>query len=203
MLQPLSTLSTKLKLSTRCVCACPTRAGTIAFLPVLFAIALIYSVVAYFMVGLAGGFSPFFTFVAGSFLTLAVANSYVLFIGGFVPNFAIGVTLSTAVMAFFFLCSGFFIARCGTGTTLRSPRLCSGSTACTPLPSPTPPFPGGTLPNARLHLCALPSDQCTSLPCHSVTPMFSLCCCMTPSLSVWCCVIVFPAAHASLSTGSG
>lgn len=88
-----------------------TPAGTLAFLPVLFIIGLIYTIVTYWMIGLAPGVMPFFTFLAGIFLTLAVANSFVLFFGGFVPNFAIGVTLSTAIFAFFFLCSGFFIPR--------------------------------------------------------------------------------------------
>eukprot|EP00271_Cylindrocystis_brebissonii_P015736 TRINITY_DN38726_c0_g1_i1.p1 TRINITY_DN38726_c0_g1~~TRINITY_DN38726_c0_g1_i1.p1 ORF type:complete len:608 (+),score=94.63 TRINITY_DN38726_c0_g1_i1:275-2098(+) len=85
--------------------------GAVVFLPFLFILALIFSCISYFMVGLIHDTTAFFMFVCTLFLTLCVANSYVTFFGGFVPNFILGNTLVTATTAFFFLFSGFFLPR--------------------------------------------------------------------------------------------
>lgn len=85
--------------------------GAVVFLPFLFVLALVFSCVGYFMVGLAFDAGAFFTFVATMFMTLAVANSYVIFFAAFVPNFITGNTIITATTAFFFLFSGFFISK--------------------------------------------------------------------------------------------
>lgn len=84
-------------------------ASTFAFMPFLFVTALSACIAPYFMIGLAASPKAFFFYVFASFLTLLVGNAFVMFIAGLVPNFATGVTMSTAIKAFFFLCSGFFI----------------------------------------------------------------------------------------------
>jgi hypothetical protein len=66
------------------------------------------------MIGMAAEASSFFLFVFTLFLTLAVANSFVLFWSALVPNFITGNTLITAFTAYFFLFSGFFIPRWAT-----------------------------------------------------------------------------------------
>ncbi|CAI5485244.1 unnamed protein product [Closterium sp. Naga37s-1] len=86
-------------------------AGALVFLPFLFLLSLLFSCVAYFMVGLAATATAFFRFVATVFLTLAVGNSFVVFFAAFVPNYITGNTVVTAITAFFFLFSGFFISK--------------------------------------------------------------------------------------------
>lgn len=86
-------------------------ANAVVFVPFLFALALIFGTISYFMVGLTKEAGGFFMFITVLFLTLAVANSYVIFWGGFVPNFIAGNTIVTATTAFMFLFSGFFIPR--------------------------------------------------------------------------------------------
>eukprot|EP00850_Spirogloea_muscicola_P005525 SM000025S08420 [mRNA] locus=s25:636056:639886:- [translate_table: standard] len=86
-------------------------ANAVVFLPFLFMLALIFSCVSYFMVGLAYNAAAFFIFVLVLFLVLAVANSFVIFFGALVPNFITGNTIITALTAYFFLFSGFFIPR--------------------------------------------------------------------------------------------
>ncbi|CAI5514438.1 unnamed protein product [Closterium sp. Naga37s-1] len=86
-------------------------AGALVFLPFLFLLLLLFSCVAYFMVGLAATATAFFRFVATVFLTLAVGNSFVVFFAAFVPNYITGNTVVTAITAFFFLFSGFFISK--------------------------------------------------------------------------------------------
>eukprot|EP00850_Spirogloea_muscicola_P012935 SM000085S23285 [mRNA] locus=s85:456020:458587:+ [translate_table: standard] len=86
-------------------------ANAAVFLPFLFMLALVFSCVSYFMVGLAYNAAAFFTFVLVLFLVLAVANSFVIFFGALVPNFITGNTIITALTAYFFLFSGFFIPR--------------------------------------------------------------------------------------------
>lgn len=94
-------------------------AGTLAFLPFL-VVTAVTCLIPYFMLGLAPTFAAAATHVLAAFLTLAVGNSFVLFIAGFVPNYAIGVTIATAINAFFFLCSGFFISRYRNSTVVLS-----------------------------------------------------------------------------------
>eukprot|EP00850_Spirogloea_muscicola_P005776 SM000027S09557 [mRNA] locus=s27:59882:62437:+ [translate_table: standard] len=86
-------------------------ANAAVFLPFLFMLALVFSCVSYFMVGLVYNAAAFFTFVLVLFLVLAVANSFVIFFGALVPNFITGNTIITALTAYFFLFSGFFIPR--------------------------------------------------------------------------------------------
>lgn len=83
----------------------------LVILPFLFVLAMIFSCVSYFMVGLAKDAGAFFSFVFILFLTLAVANAFVAFMASFVPDMTAGNALSSALFAYFFLFSGFFIPR--------------------------------------------------------------------------------------------
>eukprot|EP00850_Spirogloea_muscicola_P012943 SM000085S23293 [mRNA] locus=s85:490739:494842:- [translate_table: standard] len=88
-------------------------ANGLMFLPIFMAIAISFTCVSYFLIGLVNDAGAFFITTIIFFAVLALANSFVLFIGAVVPNFVIGNTVHTAVTAFMFLVSGFFIARKG------------------------------------------------------------------------------------------
>ncbi|KAL3685750.1 hypothetical protein R1sor_003772 [Riccia sorocarpa] len=85
--------------------------GALVMLPFLMILAIIYSSVAYFMVGLVPEAGPFFFFTLIVFLVLVMANSLVSLVSGMVPNFTVGNSLCSAIIAYFFLFSGFFIDR--------------------------------------------------------------------------------------------
>lgn len=74
----------------------------LVILPFLFVLAMIFSCVSYFMVGLAKDAGAFFSFVFILFLTLAVANAFVAFMASFVPDMTAGNALSSALFAYFF-----------------------------------------------------------------------------------------------------
>ena len=86
-------------------------ASAIIFLPFLFLLAVVYTCVSYFMVGLVLQPAAFFTFVCAMFLMLAVSNSFVILFGALVPNFISGNTIITSFNAYFFLFSGFFVPK--------------------------------------------------------------------------------------------
>eukprot|EP00897_Mesotaenium_endlicherianum_P001005 jgi/Mesen1/10905/ME000095S10239 len=87
-------------------------ANALVFLPFLLLLALLFSGITYYLVGLVDAQpAAFFVFVATMFLCLAVANSFVVFCSSVVPNFITGNTVITATNAYFFLFSGFFIPR--------------------------------------------------------------------------------------------
>eukprot|EP00850_Spirogloea_muscicola_P014987 SM000111S18810 [mRNA] locus=s111:315702:319699:+ [translate_table: standard] len=88
-------------------------ANGLMFLPIFMAIAISFTCVSYFLIGLVNDAGAFFITTIIFFAVLALANSFVLFVGAVVPNFVIGNTVHTAVTAFMFLVSGFFIARKG------------------------------------------------------------------------------------------
>lgn len=86
-------------------------ANTIVFLPFLFAVAILFAVPMYWLVGLnpsAAAFA-FFTFVV--WLIVLMASSLVLFLSAVSPDFISGNSLICTVLGAFFLFSGYFIPK--------------------------------------------------------------------------------------------
>ncbi len=88
-----------------------TIAQAAVILPFLFVLATIYSLISYFAIGLVTNVGAFFFFVLILFLTLAVSNALVSFVGSIVPDYSAGQSLASAICSYFFLFSGFFITR--------------------------------------------------------------------------------------------
>eukprot|EP00246_Nothoceros_aenigmaticus_P014386 TRINITY_DN5430_c0_g1_i1.p1 TRINITY_DN5430_c0_g1~~TRINITY_DN5430_c0_g1_i1.p1 ORF type:complete len:704 (+),score=97.37 TRINITY_DN5430_c0_g1_i1:271-2382(+) len=88
-----------------------TLSQALIFTPFLFIMAVIYVCISYFMVGLVKDASAFFIVVLTLSLTLVTANAFVAVAGALLPSFLVANALSTAVFAFMFLFSGFFIPR--------------------------------------------------------------------------------------------
>ncbi|PIM98954.1 Transporter, ABC superfamily (Breast cancer resistance protein) [Handroanthus impetiginosus] len=86
-------------------------ANTLVFLPYLLAVAIIYSVSVYFLVGLCGTWQAFSYFVLVIWIIVLMANSFVLFLSSIAPNFIAGTSLVTVLLAGFFLFSGYFISK--------------------------------------------------------------------------------------------
>ncbi|KAL9669777.1 hypothetical protein QQ045_007326 [Rhodiola kirilowii] len=86
-------------------------ANTLVFMPYLFAVALIYSVSVYFLVGLCGTWQAFTYFVLVIWVIVLMANSFVLFLSALAPNYIAGTSLVTILLAGFFLFSGYFISK--------------------------------------------------------------------------------------------
>uniref|UniRef100_A0A6M2F5W2 ABC transporter domain-containing protein n=1 Tax=Populus davidiana TaxID=266767 RepID=A0A6M2F5W2_9ROSI len=86
-------------------------ANTLVFLPYLLAIAIIYSVSIYFMVGLCGTWQAFAYFVLVIWVIVLMGNSFVLFLSSLAPNYIAGTSLVTILLGGFFLFSGYFISQ--------------------------------------------------------------------------------------------
>jgi len=86
-------------------------APTIVIIPLLFILSVHLSYVSYWLIGLKADPQAFFFFILIIFVVLFAANSYVLLASVVFPNFAIAMSLSTAIFAFMFLFSGQFIPR--------------------------------------------------------------------------------------------
>ncbi|XP_062120302.1 ABC transporter G family member 8-like [Humulus lupulus] len=86
-------------------------ANTLVFLPYLFAIAVIYSVSVYFLVGLCATWQAFAYFVLVIWVIVLMANSFVLFLSSLAPNYIAGTSLVTILLGAFFLFSGYFISQ--------------------------------------------------------------------------------------------
>ncbi|EXC10894.1 ABC transporter G family member 23 [Morus notabilis] len=86
-------------------------ANTIVFLPFLFAVAILFAVPVYWIVGLNPSFYAFafFTFVV--WLIVLMASSLVLFLSAVSPDFISGNSLICTVLGAFFLFSGYFIPK--------------------------------------------------------------------------------------------
>ncbi|PRQ56120.1 putative ABC-2 type transporter [Rosa chinensis] len=86
-------------------------ANTIVFLPFLFAVALLFAVPVYWLVGLYPSVAAFafFTFVV--WLIVLMASSLVLFLSAVSPDFISGNSLICTVLGAFFLFSGYFIPK--------------------------------------------------------------------------------------------
>lgn len=86
-------------------------ANTLVFFPYLLAIAIIYSVSVYFLVGLCQTWQAFGYFVLVIWIILLMANSFILFLSSIAPNYITGTSLVTVLLAGFFLFSGYFISK--------------------------------------------------------------------------------------------
>ncbi|CAM6089346.1 unnamed protein product [Calypogeia fissa] len=87
--------------------------GAVVVVPFLLILSILFSTPAYFIVGFVEDAGAFFFFILVVWLTLCMANSFVCFISSMVPNFTVGNSLCSAIIAYFFLFSGFFIPRSG------------------------------------------------------------------------------------------
>ncbi|XP_057950623.1 ABC transporter G family member 8-like [Malania oleifera] len=85
-------------------------ANTLVFIPYLLAIAILYSVSVYFLVGLCCSWQAFGYFVLVIWVIVLMANSFVLFLSSLAPNYISGTSLTTVLLAGFFLFSGYFIS---------------------------------------------------------------------------------------------
>ncbi|GAB2293994.1 ATP-binding cassette sub- G member 8 [Dionaea muscipula] len=86
-------------------------ANTLVFLPYLFAVAVIYSISVYFLVGLCGTWQAFSYFVLVIWIVVLMANSFVLCLSSLAPNYIAGTSLVTVLLGGFFLFSGYFISK--------------------------------------------------------------------------------------------
>ncbi|KAF5205669.1 Abc transporter g family member [Thalictrum thalictroides] len=86
-------------------------ANTIIFVPFLFAVAIIFSIPVYWLVGLNPSVTAFAFFVSIVWLIVLMASSLVLFLSAVSPDFISGNSLICTVLAAFFLFSGYFIPR--------------------------------------------------------------------------------------------
>ncbi|XP_041999241.1 ABC transporter G family member 4-like [Salvia splendens] len=85
-------------------------ANTLVFIPYLLAIAIVYSASVYFLVGLCLTWQAFAFFVLVIWTIVLMANSFVLFLSSVAPNYIVGTSLLTLLLAGFFLFSGYFIS---------------------------------------------------------------------------------------------
>ncbi|WVZ77271.1 hypothetical protein U9M48_025158 [Paspalum notatum var. saurae] len=86
-------------------------AATLVFLPYLLAVALLYSACVYFLVGLCASAGAFAAFVLVVWAVVLTANSFVLFVSSFAPDYIAGMSLVSVSLAGFFLFSGYFLSR--------------------------------------------------------------------------------------------
>ncbi|CAL5042638.1 unnamed protein product [Urochloa decumbens] len=86
-------------------------AATLVFLPYLLAVALLYSACVYFLVGLCATPGAFAAFVLVVWAVVLTANSFVLFVSSFAPDYIAGMSLVSVSLAGFFLFSGYFLSR--------------------------------------------------------------------------------------------
>ncbi|KAL6876320.1 hypothetical protein ACP4OV_012892 [Aristida adscensionis] len=89
-------------------------AATLVFLPYLLAVALLYSACVYFLVGLCATPGAFAGFVLVVWAVVLTANSFVLFVSSFAPDYIAGMSLVSVTLAGFFLFSGYFLSRGST-----------------------------------------------------------------------------------------
>uniref|UniRef100_A0A6S9KQH8 ABC transporter domain-containing protein n=1 Tax=Heterosigma akashiwo TaxID=2829 RepID=A0A6S9KQH8_HETAK len=86
-------------------------AGTLVFIPVTFILGLVFTSVSWFMVGLPNDANLFFFQVLTLLVTCFLGNCFCTLISGIVPDALTGNSMGTAMLANFFLFSGFFIPR--------------------------------------------------------------------------------------------
>ncbi|XP_062082250.1 ABC transporter G family member 23 [Humulus lupulus] len=86
-------------------------ANTVVFLPFLFAVAIIFAVPLYWIVGLNPSSAAFLFFTLVVWLILLMASSLVLFLSAVSPDFISGNSLICTVLGAFFLFSGYFIPK--------------------------------------------------------------------------------------------
>ncbi|KAG2279145.1 hypothetical protein Bca52824_061700 [Brassica carinata] len=86
-------------------------ANTIAFVPFLFVVSLLFSIPVYWIVGLNPSVQAFSFFVLCVWLIILMASSLVLFLSAVAPDFISGNSLICTVLGAFFLFSGYFIPK--------------------------------------------------------------------------------------------
>ncbi|TMW83617.1 hypothetical protein EJD97_001203 [Solanum chilense] len=86
-------------------------ANTIIFLPFLFAVAILFAVPVYWIVGLNPSITAFVFFTFVVWVIVLMASSLVLFLSSISPDFISGNSLICTVLGAFFLFSGYFIPK--------------------------------------------------------------------------------------------
>ncbi|XP_024522057.1 ABC transporter G family member 4 [Selaginella moellendorffii] len=86
-------------------------ANTLMFLPFLFVFSLLYTVPAYFLVGLNHSIEAYVFFLLDVWMVVVDANSIVSFFSALVPDYILGNTLVTGTLGAFFLFSGYFVPK--------------------------------------------------------------------------------------------
>ncbi|PON75775.1 ABC transporter-like [Parasponia andersonii] len=86
-------------------------ANTVVFLPFLFAVAILFAVPVYWIVGLNPSIAAFAFFALVVWLIVLMASSLVLFLSAISPDFISGNSLICTVLGAFFLFSGYFIPK--------------------------------------------------------------------------------------------
>ncbi|XP_059303856.1 ABC transporter G family member 23 [Lycium ferocissimum] len=86
-------------------------ANTIVFLPFLFAVAILFAVPVYWIVGLNPSIAAFVFFTFVVWVIVLMASSLVLFLSAISPDFISGNSLICTVLGAFFLFSGYFIPK--------------------------------------------------------------------------------------------
>ncbi|KAJ6409295.1 hypothetical protein OIU84_008901 [Salix udensis] len=86
-------------------------ANTIVFLPFLFAVAMLFAIPVYWIVGLNPSIAAFAFFAFVVWLIVLMASSLVLFLSAVSPDFISGNSLICTVLGAFFLFSGYFIPK--------------------------------------------------------------------------------------------
>eukprot|EP00897_Mesotaenium_endlicherianum_P005311 jgi/Mesen1/4808/ME000243S03986 len=86
-------------------------ANMLVFLPFLLLLSVLFTLISWWSVGLAGGAGGFAFFCLVMFCAFFTANSFVSFLSAMVPNLVIGNTVALAITAYFLLLSGFFVKR--------------------------------------------------------------------------------------------
>ncbi|CAM6104027.1 unnamed protein product [Calypogeia fissa] len=82
--------------------------NTVSSFPYLFLIALVSTIITYFMVGFHPGFDRFAYFVLSLLACLAVVESLMMAVASVVPNFLMGIITGAGIQGMFLLLSGFF-----------------------------------------------------------------------------------------------
>ncbi|KAM7270182.1 hypothetical protein ACFE04_029396 [Oxalis oulophora] len=80
-------------------------------LPQIIILALAFSAVTFWAVGLDGGISGFLFYLLIMFASFWAGSSFVTFLSGLIPHVMLGYTIVVAILAYFLLFSGFFINR--------------------------------------------------------------------------------------------
>ncbi|KAL2644237.1 hypothetical protein R1flu_011824 [Riccia fluitans] len=86
-------------------------ANALIYIPFQAILALVFSTIIWWAVGLAGGFSGFSFLVLITWASFWTGNSFVTFISGIAPSVIMGFVAVVALLAYFQMLSGFFILK--------------------------------------------------------------------------------------------
>ncbi|KAM7265493.1 hypothetical protein ACFE04_003176 [Oxalis oulophora] len=86
-------------------------AQAVVAIPPIIILALAFSVVTFWAVGLDGGSSGFLFYLWIMLASFWAGSSFVTFLSGVIPHVMLGYTIVVAILAYFLLFSGFFINR--------------------------------------------------------------------------------------------